>query len=207
MTPREALTVEQAVARARALPEATDRTLLGITGPPGAGKSSLAEAVTRAVPDAVLLPMDGFHLAQRVLDDLGLADRKGAPETFDRLGFAALLRRVRDRRPDDPVVYAPEFRRDIEEPIAGAIAVPPLTRLVVTEGNYLLLWPEVAALLDEVWWVDLPEAERHRRLIARHAAYGKPPEQARAWALGSDEANARLVEPGRVEADVIVAGD
>ena len=104
-------------------------------------------------------------------------------------------------------MYAPEFRRDIEEPIAGAIAVPPLTRLVVTEGNYLLLWPEVAALLDEVWWVDLPEAERHRRLIARHAAYGKPPEQARAWALGSDEANARLVEPGRVEADVIVAGD
>ena len=154
------LSAHEAVERARGLAAGSDsRTLLGITGPPGAGKSSLADAVVHAVPSAVLVPMDGFHLAQRVLDDLALADRKGAPETFDRYGFAALLRRVRDQTPDGPVVYAPEFRRDLEEPIAGAIAVPTQTRLVVTEGNYLLLWPEVAALLDEVWWVDLPELQ------------------------------------------------
>jgi pantothenate kinase len=203
----ERLSAAEAVARARGLATTRRRVLLGITGPPGAGKSSLAEAVLRAVPGSVLVPMDGFHLAQRVLDEAGLADRKGAPETFDRDGFAALLQRVRDQDADAPVVYAPEFRRDLEEPIAGAIAVRPSTRLVVTEGNYLLLWPEVAALLDEVWWVDLPDAERHRRLVARHAAFGKPPEQAQAWALGSDEANARLVAPGRARADVIVEGD
>ena len=207
MTSSAPLTAGQAVARARVLATTGHRVLLGITGPPGAGKSSLAEAVLRAVPGSVLVPMDGLHLAQRVLDEAGLADRKGAPETFDRDGFAALLQRVRDQDADAPVVYAPEFRRDLEEPIAGAIAVRPSTRLVVTEGNYLLLWPEVAALLDEVWWVDLPDAERHRRLVARHAAFGKPPEQAQAWALGSDEANARLVAPGRARADVIVEGD
>ena len=207
MAASERLSAAEAVARARGLATTRRRVLLGITGPPGAGKSSLAEAVLRAVPGSVLVPMDGFHLAQRVLDEAGLAARKGAPETFDRDGFAALLQRVRDQGADAPVVYAPEFRRDLEEPIAGAIAVRPSTRLVVTEGNYLLLWPEVAALLDEVWWVDLPDAERHRRLVARHAAFGKPPEQAQAWALGSDEANARLVAPGRARADVIVEGD
>ena len=207
MAVSERLSAAEAVARARGLATTRRRMLLGITGPPGAGKSSLAEAVLRAVAGSVLVPMDGFHLAQRVLDEAGLADRKGAPETFDRDGFAALLQRVRDQDADAPVVYAPEFRRDLEEPIAGAIAVRPSTRLVVTEGNYLLLWPEVAALLDEVWWVDLPDAERHRRLVARHAAFGKPPEQAQAWALGSDEANARLVAPGRARADVIVEGD
>ena len=207
MAVSERLSAAEAVARARGLATTRRRMLLGITGPPGAGKSSLAEAVLRAVPGSVLVPMDGFHLAQRVLDEAGLAARKGAPETFDRDGFAALLQRVRDQDADAPVVYAPEFRRDLEEPIAGAIAVRPSTRLVVTEGNYLLLWPEVAALLDEVWWVDLPDAERHRRLVARHAAFGKPPEQAQAWALGSDEANARLVAPGRARADVIVEGD
>jgi pantothenate kinase len=198
------VTSADAVARAAGL--ATHRrVLLGITGPPGAGKSSLAAAVVAAVPDAVLVPMDGFHLAQRVLDDLGLADRKGAPQTFDREGYVALLRRIR-RRAAEPV-YAPAFRRDIEEPIAGAIAVRPDTRLVVTEGNYLLLWPEVRALLDETWWVDLPDEERHRRLIARHTAFGKSPQDAGAWALGSDEANARLVRAGRSVADVIVRGD
>jgi pantothenate kinase len=198
------VTSADAVARAAGL--ATHRrVLLGITGPPGAGKSSLAAAVVAAVPDAVLVPMDGFHLAQRVLDDLGLADRKGAPQTFDREGYVALLRRIR-RRAAEPV-YAPAFRRDIEEPIAGAIAVRPDTRLVVTEGNYLLLWPEVRALLDETWWVDLPDEERHRRLIARHTAFGKSPQDARAWALGSDEANARLVRAGRSVADAIVRGD
>jgi pantothenate kinase len=160
--------------------------------------------VVEAVPGAVLVGMDGFHLAQQVLDEAGLADRKGAPETFDRDGFVALLRRTREQRAGDGPVYAPEFRREIEEPVAGAIAVPASARLVVTEGNYLLLWPEVRALLDETWWVDLDDEERRRRLVARHVAFGKPAGLAHAWAHGSDEANARLVTPGRDLADVVV---
>jgi pantothenate kinase len=201
------LTAAEAGRRAAERAAAAQRFVLGITGPPGAGKSSLAEAVVAAVPGAVLVPMDGFHLAQRVLDAAGLADRKGAPETFDRAGYAALLRRIRDQQPGDEHVYAPEFRRDIEEPIAGAIGVHRSAPLVVTEGNYLLLWPEVRALLDEVWWVDLPDEVRRRRLLARHAAFGKSLAEAEQWALGSDEDNARLVAPGRDKADVIVRGD
>ena len=204
---RATISAAAAPASARAAAIAGRRQLLGITGPPGAGKSSIAEAVVSAVPDAVLVPMDGFHLAQKVLDNNGLAGRKGAPETFDRAGYAALLRRIRDQQPGDEPVYAPAFRRDIEEPIASAIAVHPSAPLVVTEGNYLLLWPEISALLDEAWWVDLPDEVRRRRLVARHAEFGKSRVDAERWALGSDEANARLVAPGREKADVIVRGD
>lgn len=186
------------------------RMILGITGPPGAGKSSLAARVVAHLPGSVLVPMDGFHLAQRVLDGAGLADRKGAPESFDRAGFAVLLQRIRAQqhsgRPD-ATIYAPTFRRDIEEPIAGAIPVPADTPLVVTEGNYLIHWSEVRDLLDEVWWVEVPDDVRLARLVARHEAYGKSTEQARAWALGSDEANARLIAPGRAHADIVVTED
>jgi pantothenate kinase len=178
--------------------------VLGIVGPPGAGKSTLAEQVCAAVPGSVLVPMDGFHLAQAVLDEAGVADRKGAPDTFDRAGYLALLERILRQTPADPPVYAPTFRRDIEEPIAGAIAVPSGCPLVVTEGNYLLLWPEVRALLDEVWWVELDETTRVERLVARHVQHGRSPAEARAWVLRSDEANARLVAPGRDRADVVV---
>jgi pantothenate kinase len=183
------------------------RVVLGIAGPPGAGKSTFAARVVDAVPGAVLVPMDGFHLAQRVLRDLGLAHVKGSPPTFDRQGFAALLQRLREQRPGEAPVYAPEFRREIEEPVAGAIAVPADAPLVVTEGNYLLLWPEVAALLDETWWVDLDDAERRRRLVARHVAFGKARAVAEEWVHRSDEANARLVAPGRKRADQVVTLD
>jgi pantothenate kinase len=200
------ISTADAVLRAGVMTKDQGRRMLGITGFPGAGKSTLAEQVVAAVPDAVLVPMDGFHLAQAVLDDAGLAGRKGAPETFDRHGFAALLQRLRNQAAHDPPVYAPTFRRDIEEPVAGAIAVPWDCSLVVTEGNYLLHWPEVRALLDEVWWVEIDRDERLRRLTARHEAYGKSAEQASAWARGSDEQNAALIAPGRELADIVVAG-
>ena len=196
--------VQRVLDRAQALATHREHRVLGIVGPPGAGKSTLAEQVCAAVPGAVLVPMDGFHLAQAVLDEAGVADRKGAPDTFDRAGYLALLERIVRQTPADPPVYAPTFRRDIEEPIAGAIAVPSGCPLVVTEGNYLLLWPEVRALLDEVWWVELDETTRVERLVARHVQHGRSPAEARAWVLRSDEANARLVAPGRDRADVVV---
>ena len=196
------------VARAAAL--ATGPTaVLGITGSPGSGKTTLAAALARAVDGAVHVPMDGFHLADRVLDALGRRDAKGAEDTFDVGGYCALLRRLRAGSED--VVYAPAFERDLEQPLAGAIAVPRGTRLVVTEGNYLLLergrWPEVAALLDEVWFCAPDPARRLRRLTARHVAFGKPPDVAAAWVAAVDEPNAALVEATRARADLVVGPD
>ncbi|MFG1654458.1 nucleoside/nucleotide kinase family protein [Micromonospora sp. NPDC049275] len=207
MPPARVLAVDELVARALSLADAGPRQLLGITGAPGAGKSTLAERIVAEVgPSARLVPMDGFHLAQSQLVRLGRADRKGAVDTFDANGYVSLLRRLRRLEPTS--VYAPEFRREIEEPVAGAIEVPPSVRLVVTEGNYLLVpdfpWQEVRTLLHEVWFLDLDAELRQRRLTARHEAYGRSPEQARAWALGSDEANAARVTPTADRADLVV---
>ena len=181
--------------------------MLGIAGAPGAGKSTLAARLVRdAGPGAVLVPMDGFHLADVTLDRLGLRDRKGAPETFDAWGYAALLARLRSRPPE--TVYAPGFERDLEQPVAGAIAVPPETDLIVTEGNYLLLdrpeWRAVRAQLDEVWFLVADDVVRRERLVARHVAFGKTPERARAWVARVDEPNARLVAGTRARADKVV---
>src|SRR5947209_15380641 len=127
------------LARAQALADGAARRILGITGAPGSGKSTLAQRLVSALDGtAVLIGMDGYHLAQAELERLGRAERKGAPDTFDAAGYVALLARLRAHDPDE-VVYAPEFRREIEEPIACAVPVPPATPLVITEGNYLLL--------------------------------------------------------------------
>jgi pantothenate kinase len=191
------------IERARLLTVPGERRLLGITGAPAAGKSTLAESLTAALaPHAVLVPMDGFHLAATQLRRLGRLDRKGAPDTFDAAGYCALLRRLRD--PTEDVVYAPEFRREIEEPIAGAIAVPRNVPLVITEGNYLLHWKEVRKLLDEVWFVDLDEPTRLARLIERHMAYGRSRGEAEQRAHGSDQRNAELIMATRAEADLLV---
>jgi pantothenate kinase len=199
--------IDALMTRARRLAAGGRRRILGVAGPPGGGKSTLARMVVGELGDAaVLVPMDGFHLAQAELVRLGRRDRMGAPDTFDAGGYAALLRRLRDQAED--VVYAPEFRREIEEPIAGAIAVARSVPLVVTEGNYLLLqdgdWAGVRPLLDEVWYVQLDEETRVRWLIQRHIDYGKAPDAARAWVLRSDQANAELVAATRDRADVVV---
>jgi pantothenate kinase len=195
------------VARARRLTDGRRRRLRGITGAPGAGKSTVAEAVVAALaPDAALVPMDGFHLAQAELRRLGRLERKGAVDTFDAAGYVALLRRL--RHPDDQTVYAPCFDRRLEEPVAGAVPVDPRVPLVVTEGNYLLTrvgaWAQVAELLDEVWYLQLDEEVRLARLAARHVAYGRPPDEAAARARGVDQRNAELIARTRDLADLVV---
>ncbi len=205
-------TFDELLGRARALVHGDRRAVLGIAGSPGSGKTTLAERLVRALngdgsPWVAHVPMDGFHLADVELDRLGLRDRKGAPETFDAAGYAALLRRLRENG-DREIVYAPGFERVLEQPVAGAIPVFPSARLVITEGNYLLLtegsWSRVRAQLDEVWFCALDEDERVHRLVARHEEFGKDHATALAWVLGTDQRNADLVAATRDRADLVV---
>jgi pantothenate kinase len=197
------------VQAARALMAPGPRRLLGLAGPPGSGKSTLATNLQQALGDgAVVVPMDGFHLAQSELQRLGRAARKGAPDTFDAAGYIALLQRLKSDAACASTVYAPAFDRGLEQPIAGAIAVPPTCQLVITEGNYLLVadddWRPVRGLLDEVWFLDVPAAVRVPRLQARHEAHGRSREQAQAWIEQTDEPNARLIEASRHRASRFV---
>jgi pantothenate kinase len=204
------LSEADAVTAALALADTPGRTVLGITGAPGAGKSTFAEllvaAVNRTGRSAALVPMDGFHLAQSALESLGLADVKGAPATFDAAGYLELLRRVRE--PADEVIWAPRFDRDLEDSIAASLPIEPTVELVVTEGNYLLLprgqWWLVRLQLDACWFIDVPDDVRRERLQARHERHGRTPADAAERTFGSDEANARLVQGTRGEADAVV---
>jgi pantothenate kinase len=185
------------------------RTLIGVAGEPGGGKSTVAAelvaGLTRVGLSAVVVPMDGFHLAGATLDRLDRLDRKGAIDTFDADGYRSLLERLRSSA---TTVWAPEYVRGVEESIGGAVEVGPGVEIVVSEGNYLLAelapWPEVRSAFDEVWFVDTPAERRHRWLVARHVRFGMTPAAAEAWASGPDETNARLVRATRTRADVVV---
>ncbi|HTX29533.1 MAG TPA: nucleoside/nucleotide kinase family protein [Streptosporangiaceae bacterium] len=184
------------------------RVLLGIAGAPGAGKTTLATALTAALAArrAVVahVPMDGFHLADAGLDLIGLRDRKGAPETFDAAGYGALLGRIAAGE----AVWVPAFERDLEQPIAQAIRVPADARIIVSEGNYLLLpapeWRAVASWFDEIWFCQLDDEVRRACLISRHIQFGKTPDEARDWVDRLDQANARAVAATAPAADLLI---
>lgn len=219
--PGEALVarVHALLARVRAERGPGARAVLGVVGAPGAGKSTLVEALLRrllAGPPAgagpgwvAHLPLDGYHLADAQLDRLGRRARKGVPDTFDPHGYAATLRRCRDQR--EHTVFVPGFERELEQPLAAALAVLPEAELVLTEGNYLLLpddgWSDLAGLLDEVWYAEVPDAVRRERLVARHVRFGKTPEAAAAWVEEVDEPNARRIAATRDRADLVVDPD
>ena len=189
------------VVDARATTNATNRLLVGIVGAPGAGKSTIAAALVARLPSAALLPMDGFHLPQAQLRRLGRRERMGAPDTFDVDGFVATLADVRNSCTS---VSAPGFDRGIEEPVPDAIVITQELSTVVVDGNYLLLWQEAAAMLDLSFFVDVDHDSRIERLVERHARFGKSHAQARAWALGPDEANAVSVARTAALADHII---
>ena len=187
------------------------RCLMGLTGPPGSGKSTLAAYVAGSLcPSPPVVPMDGFHLAQAVIDQKGLGDRKGSPETFDPWGFVSLVERLASPA-GGGVVYAPKFDRSIEEPLAGAIPVKPADGLVIVEGNYLLLdespWTQMRPALDLCAYLEIEDAIRIRRLVDRHMRYGKPRREAERFVRNSDEKNAQLIKATRDRADFVVPMD
>jgi pantothenate kinase len=194
--------------RARGLVDTGERRLLGIGGAPGSGKSTLARRLVDALgADAALVEMDGFHLAQRELLRLRISERKGAPDTFDVAGYVDLLARLKAAGPD--TIYAPEFRREIEEPIACAVPISPDVPLIVTEGNYLLLnydkWKRVRIVLDEAWFLFIDDDLRVQRLIDRHLRFGRTLAEAEERVLhGTDHVNALMVNSSKAGADLLI---
>jgi pantothenate kinase len=205
--PKE-ITKEEAKEMISAAASSSTRTIIGIVGKPGGGKSTLSKFLLKGCDPLLVsvLPMDGFHLSNKVLKSLGRSERKGAPDTFDVKGFINVLERIVHDHSNS--IYYPIFDRSIEESIAAQGVVLPSTRVIIVEGNYLMHdqggWQDVSPLLNQCWYAYLDEDVRISRLISRHIAFGKDPESAKAWAKGTDQRNADLIEAGVARCDFLV---
>jgi pantothenate kinase len=208
MSTPQSLSLPLLVELAREIAQKGERTLLGVTGAPGAGKSTVTAAIVEALgPErAVIAPMDGFHMLNSKLHELNRRDRKGAPDTFEVSDFVDLLQRLKNQH--EEIILAPDFDRTIDAPVADAIAIHKSVPLVITEGNYLLRnqggWEAVAPLLSQSWFVLLDDEVRQERLIKRHISFGMTREEAAAWTLGSDEANAMRIREDVMRADLVI---
>ena len=184
-----------------------ERFVVAIAGAPGAGKSTIAAQVAGLLPQgsAIVVPMDGFHYDDAVLDQRGLRHRKGAPETFDFRGFEHLLRRIRAREEEIAIAV---FDRERELSRAAAAIIEPAVRFVLVEGNYLLLdeapWRGLAPLFDFSIFLDVPREELERRLHQRWADHGRPADEARAWVASNDMPNVDRVRGRRRLADLVI---
>lgn len=186
------------------------RTLIAIGGPPGSGKSTLAEAVVARLNDeqpgqAALVPMDGFHLDNAELINLGLLDRKGAPETFNAQGLVDLVKELKQEGRD---VRYPLFDRELDQTLTDAGTLKAGTPIVVVEGNYLLLdaeiWRDLHELFDATVFLSPPLDELERRLLERWIGHGFSPQVAERKAKGNDLANAHQVLEESVPADLLL---
>lgn len=196
------ITETQLVREMETRSEGNGRILVALAGPPGSGKSTLAaNLAARLGPSAAVLPMDGFHLENDRLQEMGLLHRKGAPETFDAEGFVRLLRNLRTK---DSVPY-PTFDRDADRTVPGAGQIGKDMRIVLVEGNYLLLksppWSDLAGIFDLTVRIDINRDELEARLVARWLDHGLPADEARARAVGNDMRNVDLVEENSLAPD------
>jgi fructokinase len=184
------------------------RRVVAIAGPPASGKSTLAAGLVAALRGtgvhSQLVPMDGFHLDNRILTDRGILDRKGSPPSFDAIGLFRLVQVLGASQE----LYYPIFDRDRDLSVAGAGHIVPECDTIVIEGNYLLMdapiWRDMARYWDLSIHLSCAEAELEARLIQRWVDYGLAPEAARIRTYSNDLPNARLVGQTALRADVVL---